>query len=235
MLGFNRFQGNGSRLSFALLLTATQFGSLGTANARGMGQCIRASEYNIAGSSKSARKMNGSGMVNGRVVDKKGKSKECLGMDGDVSAKGAGGCLTAFFSVAADLSQYRVGDIIYLPDINEGNLKVPSGKRHPGFFIVQDTGGAIKGPSRFDFYTGTKSLADSRNIFGGAGQKFKILQDRKKCELPFYVIRRGGTANVPGKGSVSYQQALAAIQEAAGAGKGQPLQIAEADDSSAST
>lgn len=233
MSRFELFRTKGRFMISGLLVFLQLFVAI-QANAAG-GQCVKSSEYNIGSSDKGACKMNGSCLKNGHIVRPNGKLNECRGLDGDLSANGAGGCLTAFFSVAADLRHYRVGDIIYMPDIYEGDLTVPSGKRHPGFFIVQDTGGAIKGAGRFDFYTGTAGLNDSRNIFGGAGRKFSIMKDKAKCKLPFYVIRRGRSATVPGWGNVSYAKALSELQKAASPGKEKQIELAESEESPTST
>lgn len=61
-------------------------------------------------------------------------------------------CLDPYFSVAADLKYYKVGDVIYVPRLVGAVL--PNGEVHDGFLIVRDDGGGIKGPHRFDFFTG---------------------------------------------------------------------------------
>ncbi len=52
-----------------------------------------------------------------------------------------------------------MGDIIYMRSLADQEITLPSGRRvrHPGFLIVHDTGGAIKGPNRFDFFIGPTS------------------------------------------------------------------------------
>lgn len=84
-------------------------------------------------------------------------------------------CLDPYHTVAADLSIYKLGDVIYVPRV-VGEL-MPDGTTHDGFFVIRDAGAAIKGPGRFDFYTGfTKpfarentfhrlGFADSKNSF----------------------------------------------------------------------
>lgn len=61
-------------------------------------------------------------------------------------------CLDPYFSVAADLHVYKMGDVIFVPRMV--GARMPDGEIHDGFFVIRDTGAAIKGPERFDFYTG---------------------------------------------------------------------------------
>lgn len=72
-------------------------------------------------------------------------------------------CLDPFYSVAADLSLYKLGDVIFLPDVK--GLQLPDGTIHNGFFIVRDAGGNIKGKGRFDFFTGFYGPFSSTNPF----------------------------------------------------------------------
>lgn len=74
-----------------------------------------------------------------------------------------------------------MGTIIEAPEMKGKRFKLPNGQsfKHPGFLIVQDTGGAIKGAGRFDFYTGTANpfKTDFYN-------KFK-LTDKNRCSLAY--------------------------------------------------
>lgn len=63
-----------------------------------------------------------------------------------------GHCLDPYFSVAADLTYYSLGDVIFVPRL-QGAL-LPNGEIHDGYLIVRDTGSKIIGPLRFDFFTG---------------------------------------------------------------------------------
>ncbi len=56
--------------------------------------------------------------------------------------------LTPFISVAADPDSHPLGAVLYLQHDPATGLK-------DGFAIVQDSGGAIKGPNRIDFFTGS--------------------------------------------------------------------------------
>ncbi|WP_374001210.1 3D domain-containing protein [Bdellovibrio bacteriovorus] len=76
-------------------------------------------------------------------------------------------CLDPYHTVAADLSIYKMGDVIFVPRL-EGQ-KMPDGTIHDGFFVVRDAGGAIKGPGRFDFYTGFTRPFVPENTFNRLG------------------------------------------------------------------
>lgn len=78
-----------------------------------------------------------------------------------------GACLDPFYSIAADMNYYNYGDVIYVPEVR--GLKLPNGDIHPGYFIVRDEGGAIKGKNRFDFFTGNKDPYDAENILARIG------------------------------------------------------------------
>lgn len=89
-------------------------------------------------------------------------------------------CLDPFFSVAADLDMYNVGDVIYVPAV--AGLNLPNGGVHDGFFIVRDQGRGINGKGRFDFYSGFLGWNDSKNPFRQLG-----LSDIK-TQVPYYKI-----------------------------------------------
>lgn len=76
-------------------------------------------------------------------------------------------CLDPYHTVAADLSIYKMGDVIFVPRI-VGEI-MPDGVVHDGFFVVRDAGGAIKGPQRFDFYTGFTRPFVRENTFNRIG------------------------------------------------------------------
>lgn len=90
-------------------------------------------------------------------------------------------CLDPFYSVAADLTIYRPGTVIYVPSAK--GLALPNGHIHDGFFVVRDRGGGVKGAQRFDFFTGSFSWISEKNPFAQARlgdpqrkQKFFILK-----------------------------------------------------------
>lgn len=76
-------------------------------------------------------------------------------------------CLDPYFSVAADPSFYKFGDVIYVPAL--AGLKLPDGQTHDGYLIVRDTGGGIVGKNRFDFFTGYSYYLDKSNPFSRLG------------------------------------------------------------------
>lgn len=76
-------------------------------------------------------------------------------------------CLDPFFTIAADLSIYKPGDVIYVPAVV--GLELPDGSQHTGYFVVRDTGRAIKGRGRFDFFSGHISWRDDANPFKKIG------------------------------------------------------------------
>ncbi|MNL01371.1 3D domain protein [compost metagenome] len=76
-------------------------------------------------------------------------------------------CLDPFYTVAADLSIYRPGDVIYVP-VARG-IELPDGSKHSGYFLVRDTGRNIIGKARFDFFTGHIPWRDDENPFSNAG------------------------------------------------------------------
>ncbi|KYG69427.1 murein transglycosylase [Bdellovibrio bacteriovorus] len=78
-----------------------------------------------------------------------------------------GDCLDPYFSVAADLSYHKVGDVIFIPRLVDAIL--PNGEIHDGFVIVRDSGGAITGRGRFDFFTGFYNHLAKENTLATLG------------------------------------------------------------------
>jgi 3D (Asp-Asp-Asp) domain-containing protein len=76
-------------------------------------------------------------------------------------------CLDPFYTVAADLSVYRPGDVIYVPLVR--GVELPDGSKHSGYFLVRDSGRNILGKTRFDFFTGHISWRDDENPFSKIG------------------------------------------------------------------
>jgi len=72
----------------------------------------------------------------------------------------------------------------------------PSGKNkmtHPKYVVCEDTGSAIKGENRLDFYTGSYGFKSKANIFGStASDLFKMLGNQS-CHpnKTFRAIRHG--------------------------------------------
>lgn len=99
-------------------------------------------------------------------------------------------CLTPFYSIAADLNFYDVGEVIYVPDV-EG-IQLPDESFHSGYFVVEDTGSKIVGENRFDFFTGILGHKDESNPLAQLG-----LGDRDQG-LDYYKVqgRRADEARV---------------------------------------
>lgn len=76
-------------------------------------------------------------------------------------------CLDPFYSVAADLTIHKVGDVIFVPKLV--GVRLPDGTAHNGYLVVRDQGGAILGEGRFDFFTGFFGPFDKGNVFAQLG------------------------------------------------------------------
>ncbi|WP_413586335.1 3D domain-containing protein [Bdellovibrio sp. HCB274] len=76
-------------------------------------------------------------------------------------------CLDPYYTIAADLSIYNVGDVVFVPRLV--NAPMPDGSIHDGFVIIRDRGARILGQGRFDFFTGFYNHADKDNIIARLG------------------------------------------------------------------
>jgi 3D (Asp-Asp-Asp) domain-containing protein len=94
-------------------------------------------------------------------------------------------CIDPYYSVAADLSIYNLGDVIFIPLLK--GLALPNGEKHNGYVIVRDSGGAIRGVGRFDFFTGYLGLTRNNPFFklGLGGDSI----------FPEYEVLRGAEAD----------------------------------------
>lgn len=152
-------------------------------------------------------KLQGSGTLPGNKI---------LTYTGEVVSTGAcetafgasGKCLKPYISVAADPLFYKMGDIIEMPAMKGVVLTLPNGKTmiHPGYFIVDDTGAAVRGRNRFDFFTGPYGMNDPANAFGSRSLKRLRFHDRsdRSPHKAFSLTRLG---------AVSYDTKLAAIEK----------------------
>jgi 3D (Asp-Asp-Asp) domain-containing protein len=70
-------------------------------------------------------------------------------------------CLDPYYTVAADLKIYKVGDVIFVPRLV--GAAMPDGIEHDGFLVIRDSGAAIQGAGRFDFFTGFYNLSAKEN------------------------------------------------------------------------
>lgn len=153
-----------------------------------------------AGSSSARRgavNVEGSGILrDGRVIDYTGRIRQnkCPSYFGEpsVSSGATGSCLVPFFSVAADLSVYPAGTIIKVPEIAGQTVYLPPNAlpiKHPGYFIVGDTGSAIKGQNRFDFFTGSYEQRDKANVFGNSSTNRALRMDLHSCNKTVEIIK----------------------------------------------
>jgi len=119
-----------------------------------------------------------------------GKSEK-IPSDCKTTTGAAGVCLIPYIHIAADPRYYRMGDIVEVPSLKDVEVPHPSGSgtmKHPGYFIVADTGGKIKGPNRFDFFIGTTTWSSRKNPFGPHGEK---MTDASACNRSFSRVERG--------------------------------------------
>lgn len=89
-------------------------------------------------------------------------------------------CLDPFHSIAADLSIYSLGQVVYIP--TAVGIHLPDGAQHDGYFIIRDSGGSIKGHGRFDFFTGFKANNRSQNPLSQIGFA------GKETHVQYYVL-----------------------------------------------
>ena len=90
-------------------------------------------------------------------------------------------CLDPFYTVAADPSIYKPGDVIYIPAAN--GMQLPDNTKHKGYFVVRDQGKKVLGKGRFDFYSGFYHWDNKTNPFSKIG--FADISTR----LPYFVIK----------------------------------------------
>lgn len=76
-------------------------------------------------------------------------------------------CLDPYFSVAADLSIYKPGDVIFIPRLV--GAVMPNGEIHDGYLVIRDAGGGVTGASRFDFFTGFLDHHQKANVMARLG------------------------------------------------------------------
>ncbi len=163
-------------------------------------------------SNKPCSKFNQEVKLQGSGTLASGKSLKYTGKTIDIgdceTARGAAGrCLIPYMSVAADPRHFRMGDVIELPAMRGKKIKMPNGKtiKHPGYFIVMDTGGAIKGANRFDFFTGSHGANHPDNAFGYKGDTEVTMYQKNTC-----VARK--QFKIHRLGSAGYKTAISKIE-----------------------
>ena len=125
----------------------------------------------------------------GKMIEHTGEvhSSNCASVFGDASPiSGASHkCLIAFISVACDISIYPFGTIFEVSMLDKVEIAMPpSGKnkmKHPKYVVCEDTGSAIKGENRLDFYTGSYGLKNKANIFGSSASDLFKMFGNKSC------------------------------------------------------
>ncbi|MDG0816960.1 3D domain-containing protein [Bdellovibrio svalbardensis] len=98
-------------------------------------------------------------------------------------------CLDPYFTVAADLKIYKVGDVIFVPRLV--GAAMPDGETHDGFLIIRDAGGGISGANRFDFFTGFYNHLARENTMAqlGFGDKTNAFEFRLATEDEAVLVR----------------------------------------------
>lgn len=82
-------------------------------------------------------------------------------------------CLDPYYTIAADLKFYKLGDVVFIPSVR--GLKLPNGDVHEGYFVVRDSASKTatldkkSADKYFDFFIGFDSDADSDNAFKKLG------------------------------------------------------------------
>lgn len=99
-------------------------------------------------------------------------------------------CMDPYFSVAADINEHTVGEVLYIPLLN--GIKLPTGETHDGYVIIRDSGESLKDSSfdRYDIFTGFESAVDPKNVFAKRGLdnydhpfKYKMVTGQKAEEI----------------------------------------------------
>lgn len=105
-------------------------------------------------------------------------------------------CLDPYFSAAADMKYHKPGDAIYIPRLV--GAVMPNGEVHDGFIVIRDSGGAILGEGRFDFFTGFLDHKQRQNTFArlGLGEPKNRFEFRKATEEEARLARE--RRNFPG-------------------------------------
>lgn len=98
-------------------------------------------------------------------------------------------CLDPYYTVAADLKIYKMGDVIFVPRLV--GVQMPDGEKHDGFLIVRDAGGGIQGANRFDFFTGFYNFIDRENTMArlGFADKTNSFEFRRASESEAASVR----------------------------------------------
>lgn len=151
--------------------------------------------------------MQGSGILSPGVLYRYKQSPRHLGNGCKTTFGFAGTCLIPYVSIAVDPDYHNMGDYIAMPEMKGKKVTLADGRvlTHPGYFRVDDTGRAINGRTRFDFYTGSLGLKQSKNTFSSASGSDCVMEKEKNG----YCSPRKTYENV--KSSAEKAQAKAAV------------------------
>ena len=90
-----------------------------------------------------------------------------------------------FISVACDTNIYPFGTIFEVAMLDKIEIAMPPSRKnkmkHPKYVVCEDTGSAIKGANRLDFYTGSYGLKSKANIFGSTASDLFNMFGNQSC------------------------------------------------------
>lgn len=95
-------------------------------------------------------------------------------------------CIDPFYSVAADLSIYNLGDVLFIPKLK--GVVLPNKEKHSGYVIVRDSGKLVKGDHRFDFFTGFYGISKLNPFYklglsdGTQKLEYRLVEDKSEAE-----------------------------------------------------
>ncbi len=139
------------------------------------------------------------------VQDGDGRCPYGMGVGRSASGSVVPTCMDPYFSVAADINEHTVGEVLYIPILV--GIKLPTGETHDGYVIVRDSGESLKDSSfdRYDLFTGFESAVNPKNAFAKRGLdnydhafKYKMVtgakaeEIRKKRNFPGLPAHLGG-------------------------------------------
>jgi 3D (Asp-Asp-Asp) domain-containing protein len=127
--------------------------------------------------------MQGSGIQSPGILYRYKQSLRELGSGCKTTFGYAGKCLIPYVSIAVDPNYHNMGDYISMPAMKGKKVTLADGRvlSHPGYFRVDDTGGAIDGRTRFDFYTGSLGLGQKKNSFSESSESGFSMETKKPC------------------------------------------------------
>lgn len=164
---------------------------------------------------KKAVNVQGSGFISpGVIYTHTGKTisySDC----NTTKTSSSGKCLMPYISVAAG-KPTPMGTIIEMPGLRGVEMKLKDGRKfyHPGYLIVHDRGGAIKGAGRFDIFTDDMIDTDPVNSMGKHSPSNHLMSDKAVCAdyKKYKMIPINPNADLDGQ-SDKYKKAYKAISD----------------------